>query len=85
METKKYRKYIGKSSWLAQRTRRDLSYSVFTMSKKNGTATIADLYNINRVLKKVELRESAVHYGCVGKKEELRLIGIGDASFQQGR
>ena len=47
---KQYRKYIGKLSWLAQGTTTDLSYISLTMCKKNGMASIADLYNMNRVL-----------------------------------
>ena len=52
------------------------------MSKKNAMATIANLHNVHRVLKKVKMNESGVCYGCVEKKEELKLIGIGDASFK---
>merc|ERR1712101_34810 len=46
-ELKEYRKYTGKLSWLAQGTRPDLSYSALNLSKKNNSATIADLRNIN--------------------------------------
>ena len=37
---------------------------------------------MNRVLKKVEMTESGISFGYVGKKEDFRLIGIGDASFK---
>ena len=41
-----------------------------------------DLHNVNRVLEKVNMKESQVCYGYVGKKEDLKLIGIGDASYK---
>ena len=74
--------YTGEQSWITWRTRPDLSYTVLTMSKKNATAMIADLHNMNRVLKKVEMKESGV---CYGKREELKKIGIGDASFKTSK
>ena len=82
LELKQYRKYTGQVSWLPQGTRLDWSYFALVMSKKNATATIADLHNINTVLEKVNMKESQVCYGCVGKKKELKLIGIGDASYK---
>ena len=43
---------------------------------------IADSHNVNRVLKKVEYKESGIIYGHVGQKEELMILGIDDASFK---
>ena len=43
------------------------------MSKKNNTTTIADLWKINKVLKKVTSKESKMLYGRIGKKEELQI------------
>ena len=53
-----------------------------TMSNRNAIATIADLHNVNRVLENVEMKESQVCYGYVGKKEDFKLIGIGDALYK---
>ena len=61
----------------------DLSYTVLRMSQKNHSATIADLHNVNKVLRKVKVKESEMYYGRVGEKEELQIVGIGDASFKQ--
>merc|ERR1712243_378489 len=57
-ELKEYRKYTGKLSWLAQGTRPDLSYSVIDLSKKNNSATISDLRNMNRIIEKVKKEEN---------------------------
>jgi len=52
------------------------------MSKNNLMAMIADLHNINRVMKKVELEESRMRYGCNRKKEDLKIIGIFELLFK---
>ena len=53
LEMKEYRKMTGKISWLANSTRPDLSFTALQMSKNNKEATISDLRDVNRVLKKV--------------------------------
>merc|ERR1712115_397708 len=56
-ELKGYRKYTGKVSWLSQGTRPDLSYSTLMLAKKNNTAVISDLRNINKIVEKVKKEE----------------------------
>ena len=58
LELRQYRKYTGKFCWLAQGMRPHLSYTALQMSMRNAMAMIADLHNVNRVLKKVEMKES---------------------------
>merc|ERR1712115_120556 len=81
-ELKEYRKHTGKLSWLAQGTRPDLSYSVIDLSKKNNSATIADLRNINRIVDKVKKEENKIIYKKLGNREDLQIIGIVDASYK---
>ena len=52
------------------------------MSKRNNSAKISDLRNITRVLKKVKERPSKLRFSRIGPKEDLIVIGIGDASFK---
>ena len=75
-EMKMYRKYVGKLSWLASNTRPDLSIHVLNSARKQKTAVLKDLRNINRIGEK----ESKVVFG---KKEEMCVIGISDASYHQ--
>merc|ERR1712112_405135 len=82
VELKEYRKYTGKISWLAQGTRPDLSYSALNLAKKNSSATVADLRNVNKVVEKVKKEENKVIYTKVGEKEDLQIIGIVDASYK---
>ena len=52
------------------------------MSKKNDSATIADLRNIFQILKKVKERPSKMKFSRIGPKEDLMIVGIGDALFK---
>merc|ERR1712112_320376 len=74
LEMKEFRKVNGKLSWLANSTRPDLSFTALRMSKKNKSATIADLRNINCVLIKVRERESCIKFKKVGDKEDLIVV-----------
>ena len=81
-EIKEYRKVTGKLGWLANSTRPDLSYTALAMSKRNNSAKISDLRNISRVLKKVRERGSKIKFSKIASRDELIIIGIGDASFK---
>merc|ERR1711984_50849 len=76
------RKATGKLSWLGNSTRPDLSYTSLSMSKKNNTATIADLRNVSKVVKKAKERPSKLVYSKIAEKDDLIVLGQGDASFK---
>ena len=82
LEMKEFRKMTGKLSWLANSMRPDLSYTALRMSKKNNLATIADLRYVNRILKKVRERQSKIKFERIGDRDNLTIVGIGDASFK---
>ena len=52
------------------------------MSKKNTNATIADLRDVDRILKKVRERDRCLKLEKIGKRKDLIMVGIGDASFK---
>ena len=52
------------------------------LAKKNNSATIADLRNVNKVVEKIKKEENKVMYSKVGEKEKLQLIGIVDVSYK---
>ena len=83
LEMQVSRKYKGKIAWLANSTRPDLCYLAMKISKKNQGVTMADLRDINRILKKVRERESCVRYVYIGGKDNLIIVGVGDASYKQ--
>merc|ERR1712115_637982 len=81
-ELKEYRKYTGKLSLLAQGTRPDLSYLALDLSKKNNSASISDLRNINSIVEKVKKEENKIIYRKIGDRENLQVVGIVDASYK---
>ena len=74
----------GKIAWLANNTRLDLSFIALKMSKNSKEATISDLRDVNQILAKVRECESKVKYEHVGEKDDLMVVGIGDASLKSG-
>ena len=82
IELKQYRKMTFKVNWLAQSTRPDLCYMGLDMAKKINSSTISDLKRVNVVLNKVREQGSKVRFCKIGEKEDLELIGIGDALYK---
>ena len=80
-ELKIFRKYVGKLNWLATNTRPDLAIYALDLAKKQKKAVIKDLREINRILKKVREKESKVVFSRIGRKEDLCVLGISDASY----
>ena len=52
-EMKEYRKITGKIAWLANSTRPDLFFTALQVLKNNKEATISNLSDASRILKKV--------------------------------
>ena len=52
------------------------------MSKKNKEVTIFKLRDVKRVLKKVRECSNRIKYEKIDDKEDLMIVGMGDASFK---
>ena len=52
------------------------------MSEKNNYTKIFDLCNISRVLKKVREIDSKIKFSRIAARDDLIVVGIGDASFK---
>ena len=76
-----FRKFMGKLNWLAANVRPDLAIYALELAKRQKKATIKDLREINRVLKKVREKKSKVVFTRIREKEELSVIGVNDASY----
>ena len=85
LELNVYRKFTGKLLWLAENCRPDLAYVSNMLSKRSHVATISDLKFINKVLKKVKERTNEVVYSEVGRKEDLVIRSMSDASYLKAR
>ena len=44
---------------------------------------MSDLRDMNRILKQVRSKESKIKYSHIGDREDLVIIGVGDASYKQ--
>ena len=82
VELKLYRKYTGKFNWLAENCRPDLAFVALQMAKKSNSATLGDLKKINVVIQRIKSKESKVCFKHVGRKEDLKVYGVGDASYR---
>ena len=82
-EMKVLRKYVGKLNWLASNTRPDLAIYALDLAKKQKNATLKDLKNINRIVRKVNEKESKVIFGKISRIDDLCVFGISDASHNQ--
>ena len=47
-------------------------------------AMIRDLWDINRIIKKINEEENPVRFPYLGEKENIEVIGIGDVSYKSG-
>ena len=83
-ERKVLKKMTGKLSWLAEGCRPDLSFNVLEMSRKNNKATIKDLKDVNKVLKKVRGRPSKITLKKLMPENKLMIFGETDALYKQG-
>ena len=62
---------MGKLNWLAANTRPVIAIYALDLTEKQRKATIKDLRDVNRVLKKVQEKKSKVMFRRIGAKEEL--------------
>ena len=60
MEIKEYRNFTGKLNRLGAKTRPDMSYTVLKLLQKTDSATIVNLHDRNKIMKKVRVQESEV-------------------------
>ena len=80
-EYKKFRGVTGKLNWLSEMTRPDLSYDCLNLSCHTKNATVADMKEANKAIKKAKANPGEIRYGRVGNFENLKILGISDASY----
>ena len=74
-------KYVGNLNWLAANKRPDIVIYALELAKKQKKATLKDLREVIRILKKVHEKESKVVFKRIGDKKELCIVGVCDASY----
>ena len=83
-EFKACRGLTGQLNWAAECTRPDLAFDVRYLSTRNKCATIADIANANKILKKAKYEDIRIKYSKLGAWNTLRLISYTDSSFKNG-
>lgn len=61
-----------------------LAIDALKMSRKSSSATLDDLSIIDDVVDKIKSRGNVVNFKRIGKKEDLIITGVGDASYKAG-
>ena len=80
MEFKAYRAASGKLTWLSEQTRPDVSYDVVNLTGHNKDATVKNLKDANKVIKKVKSSDEEIRYTKIGELKDLKILAISDAS-----
>ena len=81
-EFKAYRGLTGQLNWAAECTRPDLAFDVRFLATRNKCATLKDIKNANKILKKAKFENIKIKYSKLGKWSTLKLISYTDSSFK---
>ena len=80
-ELTSYRSAVGSLNWVVQTTRPDVAFDMLVLSMKFQSGTVEDLLSLNKVIKKVKLKEGIVRFPCIGDPKEWKIFVFPDASF----
>ena len=80
-EYKKFRGITGKLNWLAEMTRPDLSYDCLDLSCHTKSATIGNMKDANKAIRKAKAYKGEIRYGRIGDLSKIKILGISDASY----
>ena len=75
------RSAIGQLSWLANQTRPDIAYDVCQLSVRYNSATVSDILNANKTIKKVKNNDLELKFPKLKDSGEYILKVYSDASF----
>ena len=77
-----FRAVVGKIGWLANSTRPDLNYDNVVMSMKVGKATLREMRQACKIIKKVKCDGTQMRFRNLGEISDWTLQGYGDAGFK---
>ena len=79
---KEYRRLTGQLAWAVENSRPDLAFDVRHLATMNKGATIADIKNANKILKKAQNENVKIKYSKLGNWRKLKLVTFTDSSFK---
>ena len=75
-----FRKLLGRLNWLSTQTRPDIAYEVSVLSSNVKNATVRDLIEANKLLKKCQIKNFALFYPKLDL-DNLKICCYADASY----
>ena len=76
-----FRAMVGRIGWLANNSRPDLCYDSIALSTKVGKATLADLKQAGKIMRKVKTESTEMKFLNLGPVEKWTIEGHGDAGY----
>lgn len=80
-ELTSYRSAVGSLNWVVQTTRPDVAFDMLVLSMKFQSGTVEDVLSLNKVIKKIKLKEGIIRYPCIGDPKDWKVFLFSDASF----
>ena len=77
-----FRGIVGKIGWLGGVSRPDLAYDHVVLSTRLGKATVADVKQAIKVIKKLKVEQVQMMFPDLGNIKEWTISGYGDAGFR---
>ena len=80
-ELTSYRSSVGTLNWVVQTTRPDVAFDMLVLSMKFQSGVVDDMLSLNKVIKKVKLKEGVIRYPNIGNPKDWKIFLFSDASF----
>ena len=77
-----FRTAVGKIGWVAQTSRPDISYDHLTLSTKLGNASVRDMKQAIKIVRKMKIDGTSMKFKHMGPIEQWTLVGHGDAGYK---
>ena len=77
-----FRATVGKIGWIANTSRPDVSYDNLVLSTKLGEATLSDMKQAIKIVKKLKCDSTCMKFTDLGPISEWSLLAHGDAGFK---
>ena len=81
-ELKSYRKIVGSLNWVATTSRPDMCFEVVELSTHFKNATVRDMINANKAVRKLQTNDYEIVYPALVFDEELRIVLYSDSAYK---